>query len=77
MMQKILRCCATYGCIMADRGGGFRFQGTMDSRWAAWEAGTVMQNEFHTLHLSDFEFIKLGEKPPTGTRRTKYTPTEF
>lgn len=67
-MQKILRCLKTYGGLMADRGGGFFWQGTMDPRWP-W-----LGPEFHTLHLSDFEFVTLGKTliagPTGGNKKT-------
>lgn len=72
-MQKALRGLKKYGGLLSDRGGGFRFMGTMDTRWSAWP---TMRDDFHTLHLSDFEFTVLGDKPPTGSRRTKYQPSE-
>lgn len=68
-MQKILRCLKTYGGLMADRGGGFFFQGTMDPRWP-W-----FGPEFHTLHLSDFEFLEMGYDPGVGIYRKKIIPS--
>lgn len=74
-MQKVLRALKIYGGILADRGGGFRWMGTLDTRWATvWPN---MNSEFHTLHLSDFEFTKLGDKPPVGSYRRKIVPSEL
>jgi hypothetical protein len=49
----------TYGLIVADRGGNMYVQGTMDSRWD----NNVLNPAFHSLHVSDFEVIKLGWQP--------------
>jgi hypothetical protein len=58
-IQRIFQAMKDYGLIVADRGGNMYVQGTMDSRWD----NNVLNPAFHSLHVSDFEVIKLGWQP--------------
>jgi hypothetical protein len=58
-IRRIFQAMKDYGLIVADRGGNMYVQGTMDSRWD----NNVLNPAFHSLHVSDFEVIKLGWQP--------------
>ncbi len=55
-VRRIFQAMKTYGLIVADRGGNMYVQGVMDSRWD----NGVLNPAFHSLHVADFEIIKLG-----------------
>jgi hypothetical protein len=62
-VQRIFQAMKTYGLVVADNGSDMYVQGTYDTRWN----NGVLNPAFAAIHVSDFEVVQLGWKPPVAS----------
>jgi hypothetical protein len=62
-VRKIFQAMKTYGLIVADNGSNMFITGAYDTRWD----NDVLNPAFASLKASDFEVIRLGWQPASGT----------
>ena len=62
-VRKIFQAMKTYGLIVADNGSNLYITGTYDTRWD----NDVLNPAFASLKAGDFEVIRLGWQPASGT----------
>ncbi|HEX4959486.1 MAG TPA: hypothetical protein VF173_01510 [Thermoanaerobaculia bacterium] len=62
-VRKIFQAMKTYGLIVADNGANMFITGTYDTRWD----NDVLNPAFASLTAGDFEVVKLGWQPSSGT----------
>jgi hypothetical protein len=62
-VRKVFQAMKTYGLIVADNGSNMYITGTYDTRWN----NDVLNPAFASLKASDFEVVRLGWQPSSGT----------